>query len=143
MSIWETVAAPILKIIDKMVPDKAAAQQMKDQLTVMAQQGELQEELIQLQAVTSNQTDVDKVEAASTSIFIAGWRPFVGWVCGIGLAMSAIIGPTFTWATTLCGHPTPFPVPNDPLLQSTLAGMLGLGHISRTFEKLKGVAGSH
>jgi len=143
VSIWETVAAPVLRIIDKLIPDKAAAQQMKDQLTAMAQQGELQEELMQLQAVTSNQTDVDKVEAASTSIFIAGWRPFVGWVCGAGLAMSAIVGPVFTWATALCGHPTPFPVPNDPLLQSTLAGMLGLGHISRTFEKIKGVAGSH
>src|SRR5258708_4021935 len=113
MSIWETVAAPILHIIDKIVPDKVAAQQMKDQLTAMAEQGELQEEIMQLQAVTVNQTDVDKVEAASTSIFIAGWRPFVGWVCGTGLAMSAIIGPIFTWATALCGHPTPFPVRSE------------------------------
>jgi hypothetical protein len=43
----------------------------------------------------------------------------------------------------LLGHPTPFPIPNDPLLQSTLAGMLGMGHITRTIEKIKGVAGQH
>jgi hypothetical protein len=143
MSIWDTVAAPIIAIINKVVPDKAAAAAAVATLQQMQVQGSLQDEMLQLQAVTQNQTDVDKVEAASTSIFIAGWRPFVGWVCGTGLAMSAIVGPLFTWVTTLLGHPTPFPITSDPLLQSTLAGMLGLGHISRTFEKIKGVAGSH
>jgi len=143
MSIWDTVAAPIIAIINKVVPDKAAAAAAVAQLNQMQVQGALQDELLQLQAVTSNQTDVNKVEAASASMFVAGWRPFVGWVCGTGLAMSAIVGPIFTWATALCGHPTPFPIPNDPLLQSTLVGMLGLGHITRTVEKIKGVVGQH
>jgi hypothetical protein len=64
-------------------------------------------------------------------------------VCGTGLAISCIIAPLFTWVSTLVGHPTQFPALNDPLLQSTLAGMLGLGHITRTVEKIQGVVGKH
>jgi hypothetical protein len=143
MAIWDLIAAPVLKIIDKVVPDRAAADAAKAQLTQMAAQGQLTEELAQLQAVTTAQTDINKVEAASTSLFIAGWRPFVGWICGVGLGLSVIVAPLFTWITTLCGHPTPFPTLDNPLLQSTLAGMLGLGYGLRTLEKWQGVAGNH
>lgn len=143
MSIWDTIAAPLIAIVNKVIPDKAAAAAATSQLQFMVEQGSLQEELANLQAVTTAQSDINKVEAASTSWWVAGWRPYIGWICGTGLAMSAIIGPIFTWATALAGHPTPFPVPNDPLLQSTLAGMLGMGHITRTIEKIKGVAGNH
>jgi hypothetical protein len=143
MSIWDTVAAPIIAIINKVVPDKAAAAAAVAQLNTMQLQGALQDELLQLQSVTSAQSDVDKVEAASASWWVAGWRPYVGWVCGTGLAISCIIAPLFTWISTLAGHPTPFPALNDPLLQGTLAGMLGLGHITRTVEKVQGVVGKH
>jgi hypothetical protein len=143
MSIWDTVAAPIIAIINKVVPDKAAAAAAVATLQQMQVQGALTDELKQLESVTSAQSDVDKVEAASTNVFIAGWRPFVGWVCGVGLAMSCIISPLFTWGSALIGHPTPFPKLDDPLLQSTLAGMLGLGYGLRTYEKFKGVAGQH
>jgi hypothetical protein len=143
MSIWDTIAAPLIAIVNKVVPDKAAAAAATAQLQSMAASGELQAEMLQLQAVTSAQTDINKVEAASTSLFVAGWRPYVGWICGTGLAMSAIVGPLFTWVAALCGHPTPFPIPNDPLLESTLAGMLGMGHVLRTVEKVKGVVSAH
>ena len=143
MGIWDLVAAPILGIINKLIPDKAAAAAATAQLQEMVEQGSLAEELGQLQAVTSAQSDVDKVEAASSSIFVAGWRPFVGWVCGTGLAMSCIVSPLFTWLTALAGHPTPFPKLDDPILRSTLAGMLGLGYGLRTLEKHNGVQGNH
>lgn len=143
MSIWETIAAPIIAIINKVVPDKAAAAAAIATLQQMQMQGALQDELLQLQAVTSAQTDINKVEASSTSLFIAGARPFIMWVCGFGLATSCIIAPLFTWGSTLLGHPTPFPKLDDPLLQSTLAGLLGLGHIARTVEKIQGVVGQH
>jgi hypothetical protein len=137
------ILKPISDIILKVVPDKAAAAAAVAQLNEMQVAGQLQEELVQLTAVTSAQSDVDKVEAASASLFVAGWRPYVGWVCGTGLAISCIIAPLFTWIATLAGHPVVFPALNDPLLQSTLAGMLGLGHITRTVEKIKGVVASH
>jgi Holin of 3TMs, for gene-transfer release len=140
---WGAVIKAVGGIISKVVPDTAAAAAAKAQLEQMTLSGQLQEDLVQLQSVTSAQTDIDKVEAASTSVFIAGWRPFVGWVCGVGLAMSCIVAPLFTWIAVLVGHPTPFPKLDDPLLQSTLAGMLGLGYGLRTYEKFKGVASSH
>lgn len=137
------ILKPISDIILKVVPDKSAAAAAIATLNQLQAQGALQEELLQLQATTAAQSDVDKVEAASASMFVAGWRPYVGWVCGTGLAISCIIAPLFTWFAALAGHPVVFPVLNDPLLQGTLAGMLGLGHITRTVEKIKGVVGQH
>lgn len=139
-NIWNLIAGPVLSMINKIIPDKAAAAAAQVQLQQMVAQGGLAEELKQLEAVTSAQSDINKVEAASSSVFVAGWRPYVGWVCGTGLAMEVIVGPLFTWASALIGHPTPFPVLNSPLLESTLAGMLGLGFGLRTAEKFKGVA---
>lgn len=143
MSIWDTIAAPIIAIINKVVPDKAAAAAAVAAFQQMQLQGQLNDELAQLQAVTVNQTDVDKIEAANPNLFIAGWRPFVGWVCGVGLAMSVILNPLLTWVSALFGHSITLPKLDDPLLQSTLAGMLGLGYGLRTLEKFKGVAGNH
>lgn len=140
---WGDVIRAVTSIITKVVPDKAAQAAATAQLNLLAAQGQLQEELLQLQAVTSAQTDVNKVEAASTSMFIAGARPFIMWVCGVGLATSCIIAPLFTWASALAGHPTQFPKLDDLLLQSTLAGLLGLGHVTRTVEKIRGVVGLH
>jgi hypothetical protein len=137
------ILKPISDIILKVVPDKSAAAAAVAQLQQMQLEGSLQAEMLQLQSVTSAQSDVDKVEASSASMFVAGARPFVMWVCGVGLAMSCIVAPLFTWLSTLVGHPTVFPALNDPLLQSTLAGMLGLGHITRTVEKIQGVVGNH
>jgi hypothetical protein len=138
MPIWNLIAGPVLGIIGKLIPDKAAAAAAQAQLQMMVSQGAVTEELQQLTAITTAQTDVNKVEAASASIFVAGWRPYVGWVCGTGLAMEFIIGPLLTWAT---GHQ--FPKLDSPLMNSILGGMLGLGHISRTVEKIQGVAGNH
>lgn len=109
----------------------------------MVAQGQLAEELAQIQAVTTAQSDTNKVEAANSSMFVAGWRPYVGWICGTGLGMEVIVGPLVTWLSTLMGHPTVFPTLNSPLLESTLAGMLGLGFSLRTLEKHNGVAGNH
>jgi roadblock/LC7 domain-containing protein len=141
--IWNLVAGPFLGIINKLIPDKAAAAAASAQLQLLATQGALSEELAQLQAITSAQSDVNKVEAASVSLFIAGWRPYVGWICGTALGLIFIVGPLFTWVTTLCGHPTAFPKLDDPLLETILGGMLGLGHISRTVEKGMGVVENH
>lgn len=143
MSIWDLVAAPILHIIDKVVPDKAANDAAKAQLNTLLAQGALQEELMQLQAVTSAQSDVNKVEAASTSLFVAGWRPYVGWICGTALGLDCIVRPLVNWSAALCGHPIDFPALNSPWMQATMSGMLGLGFSTRTLEKIKGVVGQH
>lgn len=139
MSLWDTIAAPILKIIDKVIPDKAAAQAAKDQLTAMAAQGQLQEEMAELASVTSAQSDIDKTEAGSASIFVSGWRPFVGWVCGAGFAGIFVVFPLLTWVTALFGRAVAFPTLDSGTLMTLLLGLLGMGAL-RTVDKVKGVA---
>jgi hypothetical protein len=139
MSIWDSVAAPIISIINKVVPDKAAAAAAVAQLNQMQLQGQLQDEFIQLQAVTSAQSDVDKAEASSSSVFVAGARPAILWICAAALALMFIVGPIFTWVTTLVKHTTPFPSFDSNTLMTLLFGMLGMGGW-HTLEKVKGVS---
>lgn len=102
----------------------------------------LQRDSMELQAVVElarQQTEINKVEAASARFFISGWRPFVGWVCGLGLAFASIGAPLLTWASDLYGTRVDFPVFDNATLTSLLFGLLGLGAL-RTAEKVKGVA---
>lgn len=102
-------------------------------------QAELEIGLMQAEATLSQaQTDINKIEAAHKSIFIAGWRPYIGWVCGTALAWSFFICPLLTWVLLLCGITiTPPPIPVALLINIVLA-MLGLGGL-RTFEKYKNI----
>ena len=85
------------------------------------------------------QLEINKVEAAHKSIFVAGWRPFIGWVCGAGIAWAFIGQPIANWAVEAFGLGMPLPIiPTDNLMELVLA-MLGMGGL-RTFEKLRGVA---
>lgn len=86
-----------------------------------------------------NQTDINKIEAASTNLFVSGWRPFVGWVCGFALAYAAILEPFLRFIASLCGFTGSFPVIDTTITMQVLLGMLGLGGM-RSFEKAKGVA---
>lgn len=142
MSIWDTVAAPIIAIINKVVPDKAAAAAAVAALNQMQLQGQLNDELAQIQAITVNQSDINKVEAASPSLFVAGWRPFIGWTCGAALCIDFLFGPMATWIAGLCGHPLTFPQLDMNTLMPLVTGMLGMGTL-RTFEKIKGVQNNH
>lgn len=135
---WLDAIPLIGKVLDRLIPDPAAKAQAQLDLLKMQQSGEL----AQLAADTDlakGQTDVNKQEAASTNTFVSGWRPFIGWVCGLGMASQFVIGPLFTWGATLYGHPTAFPVLDMGTLLTLLFGMLGLGSM-RTVEKINGVA---
>jgi hypothetical protein len=82
---------------------------------------------------------VNTEEAKHSSIFVAGWRPFIGWVCGVGLAWSFLIQPIVIWITVLSGIPeVDLPkIPNDALMELVFC-LLGLGGF-RTYEKIKGI----
>src|SRR5437879_2978812 len=73
------------------------------------------------------QTDTNKAEAASSSTFVAGWRPFVGWVCGSGFAVQFVLGPLLEWGSALVNHPLKFPPLDLGTMMPLLFGMLGLG----------------
>jgi hypothetical protein len=79
------------------------------------------------------QSEINKLEAQHRSIFVAGWRPFIGWICGFALAYNFIIRDLAIWAFGIESVPAPLQMEH---LMTVLLGMLGLGGM-RTFEKLK------
>ncbi len=85
------------------------------------------EKLIELQ------TKINAVEAQHRTLFVAGWRPFVGWICGVALAYNFVIRDLFIWITQTTEAP---PALQMDHLMTVLLGMLGLGGL-RTFEKIK------
>jgi uncharacterized membrane protein len=89
--------------------------------------------------VVQGQLDANKAEAASPSAFTSGWRPAIGWVCGIALACQYILRPVLTWTAAMTGHPMPMLPGLDDTLWQLLLGMLGLGGL-RTYEKVQGVS---
>lgn len=93
-------------------------------------------------ASMQTQTDTNKAEAASPSIFVAGWRPFVGWVCGASFASQFVAGPLITWGSAVVGHPVAFPTLDIATMMPLLFGLLGLGGM-RTAEKINGVNAGH
>src|SRR5579872_585860 len=94
---------PITDIINKLIPDRAAAAQATAALKEQVLNGQLQQEFQNLVAVTTAQSDVDKQEAASASIFVAGWRPAVGWVCALALAFQYLARPLLGTGFTIAG----------------------------------------
>ena len=122
---------PIGTLLERLIPDKAQQDAAKNQLAQMALSGEL--------AAVAGQIQVNLAEAGNRSMFVSGWRPFVGWVCASGLAAQFIIAPIATWVAALAHHPIVFPSLDMGTLLTLLAGMLGLGGL-RTYEKLNSVA---
>ena len=78
----------------------------------------------------------DKAEAASPSLFVAGWRPAIGWTCAAALAYQFLLAPLAVWVGFLIGHPVPKPPTLDEHLWELMFGMLGLGAL-RSLEKIK------
>ena len=121
-------------LLDKVLPDPKMAAEAKFKIIEMAQKGELANLEADVKLAIA-QTEVNKVEA-STDTFRGGWRPFIGWICGLGLGIQFIISPLFTWVSLLLGYDVVFPILDSEVLMTLLFGMLGLGTL-RTTEKLK------
>ncbi len=97
-------------------------------------------ELAAAVSIVQGQLTINQAEASSTSWFVAGWRPFIGWICGTSLAYTYLAYPLLTWAGVIWfPQITPPVLGNDGMLYELLFGMLGLGAL-RTFEKVKGVS---
>ena len=115
---------PVSAILDKVIPDKDLREKLSHEIATMAEKHSQEQVMAQI--------EVNKVEAAHKSLFVAGWRPAIGWICGLALLYSTIISPILgIWFTV--------PVVDTSLLTTVLMGMLGLGAM-RTFEKTKGVS---
>lgn len=134
-SILDGLLDPVKDIVSEVVVDKDKRDQVNLELRRIEDQAEAR--LVQLQ---QGQIEVNKVEAASNSTFVAGWRPAVGWVGAAGMAWTVLLLPICSWtASVIFGYRGPFPAIEADVLLYTLGGMLGFGGL-RTFEKYKGVA---
>lgn len=116
-------------ILDRLIPDPQKKAEAEMELFKMAQAGDLQKVIGQL--------EINAREAQHQSIFVAGWRPFSGWVGGVGLAYAAVGHYILAWVSAINGWTPPPQVDTDILLY-VLGGMLGLGTL-RTYEKKQGV----
>jgi hypothetical protein len=125
--------APLIElggsIINRLFPDPQQKAAAELELLKMTQEGDLKQILAQL--------EINAKEAAHPSIFVAGWRPFVGWTCGIGFLYATIVHNLIGWIATAKGWPMP-PTIDSELLIYVLGGMLGIGGL-RTYEKVKRV----
>ena len=120
----DKLIGPVTGLLDKFIVDKDQANALAHEISTMAER--------HAQELAKGQLGVNKVEAAHKSLFVSGWRPAIGWICGFALMYSTILAPILgIWFTV--------PPVDSSLLTSVLMGMLGLGAM-RTVEKTKAVA---
>lgn len=125
------------KVIDRLWPDPTQRDAAKLELFKAQQAGEFKA-LDQHFELMKGQIEINKMEAASTSVFTSGWRPFIGWTCGAAFAYKFVLAPAVAFALNAYGNPVILPVLDFTEMSSVLLGMLGLGAM-RTVEKIKGV----
>jgi hypothetical protein len=127
------------KIIDKIFPDKDAADRAKVEMFKLQQEGAFKELEANLE-LAKGQLKINEVEAANPSIFVSGWRPAVGWVCVLAYAFNYLLMPLANWGAKWFNPAAPTILMLDTgELTTLLFGMLGIGTL-RTVEKLQGKA---
>ena len=123
--------APITGLLDKFIEDKDQKARLAHEVATMAQK--------HAQELAKGQLEINKAEAQSRSIFVAGWRPFIGWTCGIAMFWHFVGLPiTMFFVSWFSMEIAELPQFDMNSLMTVLLGMLGLGGL-RTFEKTKGI----
>lgn len=136
MALLDLIVGPVMDIVNKLIPDPAQKAQAQLALLQLQQNDQFKEIDAQL-AQSAQQTDTNKVEAANVNIFVSGWRPFVGWVCGCGFGYQFLFSPLLGYVSAIFHGPIP-PSIDVSALSTMLTGMLGFGAM-RTYEKVKGI----
>lgn len=126
---------PILDGVLRLIPDKNERARAKEMF-----EGQM---LTAMTSLVQGQLEINKQEAQHGSIFVAGWRPFIGWVCGAALVWNFIIQPLLLWIAWMMPDlgidMSTAPKLDSGELMTVLLGMLGLGGL-RTYEKRLGVS---
>jgi len=124
MSILASLIGPATSLLDKVIPDADEKNRIAFELSTLAER--------HAQEALKGQLEINKVEAAHKSLFVAGWRPSIGWCCSLGLLYHVLIAP-------IAGIWVEVPEIDPSLLMTTMTGMLGLGAM-RSYEKTRGVS---
>lgn len=128
----KTLIGPILKPLIDRIPDKNERARAQEAIEVQM--------LDAMSGLVEGQLRINEQEAKHSSIFVAGWRPAIGWVCGFALAWSYIVAPLLTWGIFVAGIEIEgLPELDTGPLMTLVLGMLGMGGL-RTYEKRLGIA---
>ena len=123
---WAALIPSIVSLISEVVPDRDKQDEIAHKIATMAQ--------THAHENAKAQIEVNATEATHRSIFVAGWRPFIGWTCGVAMFSNFIVAPYVSAFTS-----TAIPTLELAEMMPVLVGMLGLGAY-RSYEKSKGVA---
>lgn len=127
----ELLVGPISALLSKVIPDKDERNRLAHEIATMAER--------QAHEQIMAQVEVNKEEASHPSIFVSGWRPFIGWTCGFAMAFNFIGIPLIDTGTVLAGYTVELNPLDLEIMLPVLLGMLGLGGM-RSYEKRNGVA---
>ena len=127
----ELLIGPISSLLDKFIEDKDQKAKLAHEVATMAQR--------HAQELAKAQLEVNKAEAAHNSMFVAGWRPAVGWCCVLGMAGNFLVIPMTNFVLALMAIEVIIPLIDLETMMPVLMGMLGLGAM-RSYEKVKGVS---
>ena len=131
MSLINSLIGPATKLLDKVIEDKDQKAKLAHELATMADKLAHEQQLAQMA--------INKEEASSGSLFKGGWRPCIGWICGIAFGYHFVLQPVIIFVVALIGIEIPeLPEFDMGTLLTVLGGMLGIGGL-RTYEKQKGL----
>lgn len=126
----QALIGPVTGLLDKFIEDKDQKAALAHDLATMAER--------HAHDLAKGQLEINKAEASHRNIFVAGWRPFIGWTCGVALFWHFVGLPITLFAVSWFAADIPeLPTFDMETLMTVLMGMLGLGGL-RTFEKIKG-----
>ena len=126
--IWAPVIGIIGDVLDKVIPDNNAKQKAK---------ADIEKALIDnASKINLAQAETNKIEAGHRSIWVAGWRPCLGWIAALGFGWMFVLQPIAQWIILLTGHAVPLPDFQTDALIELIFAMLGLAGL-RTYEKQK------
>ncbi len=128
MSIVAQLVGPVTGLLDKFIEDKDQKAMLAHKIATMSEEHH--------QDLMKAQIEVNKVEAASSNLFVSGWRPFIGWTCGLGMFGNFITIPFSNFVLALVGMDIVIPLVPLETMMPVLMGMLGLGAM-RSFEKTR------
>ena len=128
MSIAASLIGPVTGLLDKFIENKDQKNALAHEISTMSEKHALE--------LAKGQMEINKVEAASSNLFVSGWRPFIGWTCGLGMFGNFITIPFANFVLALADYDVVIPLVPLETMMPVLMGMLGLGAM-RSFEKTR------
>ena len=130
LSLITSLVDPVAGLLDKFIEDKDQKARLAHEIATLADK--------QAQEQVMGQIEVNKAEAQHPSMFVAGWRPAVGWVCALAMLFNFLLIPFINLGFDIAGYDIQLDLIDMQTMMPVLLGMLGLGGM-RTAEKIKKV----